>query len=471
MELMYGAIIMTSNNININTNLIKLHNKITIKQDLYYSSIIKQNDDYYIYFRKQVILDEPEHEVIERYKVHKDFTIEKDNNFCLKLAIASHNFRIISMNDKVIGIGGQSLGLKRYRVFKLVNSEFQKYDKVPVNVRMLTMSPEINSNGSIGSMVLSPKIFCPFFANGLYMFSFTDIKTGKYEIMNNKLPVLTGIKEGRHDGYYGYTMGKNEGISVYDSPSSLLYNKKNKRYYIYQRANLRRRVRYVQYCYSTDLVNWSNFELMKVKPEHNLPLTNIYYTNLFEIQGVNNYIGIIPYNYARGKIEYFQLYYSNNCEDWNLVGIIDTHVYHKIWMTLGEPLIYENKYYFFCANHDTSTLDVYYIDKNRFSYCESVKKNELSNINFRLMRFRTGKIILNFETFVNGYIKVQLSDKGGRIIKGYSYNDFDIIKSGVNSFDYILSWNGVNNVSLKKLLVSIEGVNFKIYSIGCTDVY
>ena len=64
----------------------------------------------------------------------------------------------------------------------------------------------------------------PYYANGLHLFEFNN---NKLEVINNGLPIITGLNPGRYDGHYGHTNNRDlnscrNGLTVYDSLGSIV---------------------------------------------------------------------------------------------------------------------------------------------------------------------------------------------------------------------------------------------------------
>ena len=122
------------------------------------------------------------------------------------------------------------------------------------------------------------------------------------------------------------------------------------------------------------------------------------------------------------------------------------------------------------SNYKNSSLEIYFIEKNRFSCVSTINKDEISYLSFKLMRFIDNCIKINFKTFENGYIKIQLKNKNDFVIDGYSFNDFNLICENMNEFEYEVSWKDKSDIPKEDLHVEIEGMNFNIYSINCVKV-
>ncbi len=480
MELIYKNIIEKYENIDFKVCELNYFKNLDINKNLEYPFIFNNNNKNYLYNR--VDINGPIiRDYIERYIINDIDDIKEDLKYSIKLYGATHNFRFFNFNNKIYGIGGNLMKYEDYYIYDTLNQsnnfiEYNRRDCLKFFKNHATNKFKCNK-ASLNYYVSKPNIYCPFHGNGLYLFNFNNIDNNDF-IVSKKLPIINGFNEGRHDGFYEteypepfVNMEKSKnGISVFDSSTSVLYNKDDKKYYLYQRANMASGIRNVQYCTSYNLTDWSNFELLKLNPEKNYSTTNIYYNNMFSINGVNNYIGYLPYNVVDEDNEILELYYSNDCILWNLIGVIHTHIYHKYWMVLGNPILKENKYYFYMSNYKNSSLEIYFIEKNRFSCVSTINKDEISYLSFKLMRFIDNCIKINFKTFENGYIKIQLKNKNDFVIDGYSFNDFNLICENMNEFEYEVSWKDKSDIPKEDLHVEIEGMNFNIYSINCNKV-
>jgi hypothetical protein len=471
MELINENIIINSENIEFNINVLKLEKKIFINKNIWYPCIVNNENLYYIHYRDDSNInkkEKPDHETSKRYLINNIFDIKDDESFNLNLGIASHNLRLFNLNNKLYGIGGQAFSIHNYNEFK--NTNVIKYIEFNEKNNILINSNDYNVNDLIGNKIFNPDIYCPYYANGLYLFELND-KNLNINELNDKLPIISGIKNGRHDGHYGYSNNKNNGITVFDSPTNLLYNDKEKKYFLYQRSNFETGIRHIQYCSSNDLLEWSDFNLIEYIPSINLLENNIYHGNFFKLDGVNNYIGIIPFNKkinsnydGLDENGYFKLYYSNDCVKWNYIGLLDTFLYYKLWMVMGKPILLNNNYYFYFHDVNEKTIIIKSLEKNRLSYAKSIE-NQFANILFKQTFIKNNEIVINFKTY-NGFIKMQLLDINKNIIDNYSFDNFDPIYDNRNEFNFIVSWNKNTHINIEtEVYIEISGVNFELFSI------
>jgi hypothetical protein len=475
MNLIHKELCVSYHNVNFKVNKINKINSFKIDKaiNINYPFIYSRENINYIYFRNTLKDELIEGQQTERYIIKNDFNIIKDNTFILSLGIGSHNFRLFNFDNINYGVGGQAKGIN-YIINDYRKTNKDEYIKYNNNIDTIDVNKYNLHNNLVGSKILNPKSFCPYFGNGLSLFKF-DENIIDYKILNNKLPIINGLKNGRMDCHYASgSIYPNPGFSVFDSVTSILQH--NNTYYLYQRANIRTGIRNIQYCTSNDLINWSDFKLLKFKDlnDNNSEIFNIYYSNFFKINDVNHFIGIIPINKKYGskydmleKDGTLNLYYSNNCIDWNYIGIIKNFEYYSEWLVLGNPIIKNNKYYFYILNKKNNEFELYEIEQNRLSYVEPNNKNELSTILFNPIILNNKKIIINFKTMKDGYLKFRLLDFNKNVIDGYRYTQFNIISENLNINNYELKWGNNSIIDYNdNIYIGLEGKNFELYSLN-----
>ncbi len=465
--------ILSSVNINnIYPNTFTFIKNIDIGKNIGYPFVFCQNNTNYIYYRDIHDKPQPEHECTKRFVIKNYTHIENDESFKLELGRASHNFRLFNFDNNICGFGGQAL--LDLNICQFNNTTNKNYKSYETNIKYLNCKDyniKYRTYKNYGHKFIDPTFFCPYYGNGLYLFKYED---NIFKEVIDK-PIISGIKNGRYDGNYFNSDGINlekakNGLTVFDSTTNILYNEKNKTYYLYQRANLGKDIRYIQYSTSTNLIDWSDFNLIKLGNEFNIMDINIYYGNFFKIEGFDTFIAILPINYKNiplSKVkneQHLVLFYSIDCINWNFIGKMKTDEYYSNWMCIGQPLINGNNFYFYMFNKNTKNISVYNLPRNRFSYL--LIENEEKLIKFKPLFFESNKIKINMTIFNNGYVSAQLKDINGNIIDGYSFSDFETLKGHFDSFDYELSWKNTEVYSNKLVKLEIIGINFKIYSIG-----
>ena len=473
---MSELLLKTDKNIIFVVNKFKLENKIKVGKKLCYPFIFNEKDKSYLYYRAICNKPKPEHEITKRYIINNLFDFIDDVDFNLSLGIANHNFRLFNFNNLKYGIGGQSLLIHDYNQFlKTNNKVFIDFND---NIKFL-INKDYGINDHYCDKFIDPSIYCPYYANGLYLFNFEGDNCKEV----NKLPIISGIKEGRYDGHYGFCDNINlnasqKGLTVFDSTTSILYNENIEKYFLYQRANIGTGIRNIQYCFSKDLINWSDFKLLDLKLNLNIFDFNIYYNNFFKLDDIDLFIGILPVNKKINSeysglesIENYELYYSEDCINWTFIGLLDSHEYYKNWLVLGAPITKNNKYYFYSSNFSDESIEIFNMPKNRFSYFTNDDKNLKSKINLKLLQVKSNIIRINMTIFEGGYLKVQLKDLHKNIIEGYSFDDFININGFIDEFDYVLKWNNDLELLNKEVYIEIEGINFNLYSINNKLMY
>ena len=436
------------------------HNK-----NIYYMSII----DNYIYC-KQCISEKPYDEFTIRINIENPLLPIFDKNFYKDFYVASHNMYCFKDNsDNIKAIGGQALGINSKEYFNDIG--FKSY---------FDLNPFINSHPYGITMngcdkIHDPNIICPYYGNGLHLF---ELKDDNFICVNKNLPIISGIHLGRNDGHYGYTDNTNiinsrNGLTVYDSLGSIIFNEEKQLYFLYHRANIGTGRRAIQYSTSKDLIKWSGYNLVKFGEDYNYFNSNMYNSNFFKLGNV--YLAILPYirklsndYYSFENIQYNNLYYSYDCINYNLLGsiLVNQNIteLEQYEFASNFPYLYNNIMYHYVRNTSNKNIDIYSSKKNRFCYITNDNYNECE-FKMHITNFNKKHIILNLEVHNNGYILIQLNDITNKAIINFTYDCFDkIINSDL--IEKEISWNNNNIVLLTEFIICFKLFNAKLYTIN-----
>ncbi len=459
--------IVSSNNIKLEPNKLKKETHINTEKKIYYLNRV-DNYIYYKYIDDNIL--EPENNIVSKIDILNPLIPNFNDDFIVQKGCAGNNMYFFKdINDNIKIIGGQHLGKSNYDIFK----KNIIYDNYNSTIDFLDSSNYLIKMPGY-RQIYNPLKECPYYANGLHLFTYKD---NIITCENNNLPILSGIKEGRYDGHYGNTDNNSlsscrNGLSVYDSLTSVVYNYTDSTYYLYQRANIGTGIRSIQYSTSKNLYNWSEFNIVNFKD--NPFMYNIYYSNFFKFKNI--YLAILPYvkrinnSYnSVDKYEYYNLYYSHDCINYILIGpihvnILNEGILEQYFLCTNEPVFHNDKLYFYIQNNLTKQLGIFYIEKNRYFYITNDSDNEA---NIVLIYEKKDKLHLKLNICVeyNGYIKMQLTDKNNNVIDNYSYDNFDII-CNIDEINYTPSWNKISNtLPDTSYFINIIFYNAKIYEI------
>ena len=460
------------NSINTIICPIQLHLEKSIKLDnnITYMSIV----DNYIYCRIPNNDYELNHyeDLTSRINIINPLELYFDNDFKINIEVASHNMYFFKDKENNIkSIGGQGQGICSLDKFKnniLYDNYHSKYpfiDSKPYNIRM----------GGYHK-IYNPNIPCPYYANGLHLFC----KNNKDELfcLNDNLPIISGIHPGRYDGHYGYSDNKTisrcrNGLTVYDSLGSIIYNDEKELYFLYHRANIGTGRRTIQYSTSPDLINWSEYNLVNFGDNYNYFNSNIYISNFFKLGDC--YIAILPYvkriNNAYDSMDnkqYNVLFYSYDCIHYHMIGPIlinnDITSIECLLMATNKPYIHNNKMYFYFSNKINNCMNIYSSKLDRFCYITNKSDSECT-FQIKLTKFNKNKLVINLQVSDMGYVLIQLHDKDNNILTGYEFDSFDKI-SIVDSLDYVVSWNNNSIISYDDIIISFKLYNARLYNIN-----
>jgi len=444
MDFIYYSNIIESDNIKISSVAPIVENKFYSGiKDLVYPSLVKIDGNQFMYIRvyNEYKDKEKKKEQHIRYKIENMTNFIKDDNYLLHLGKASHNLYMFNAEDKkVYGIGGQHCSPK-----------FENYEE------------EVNKN-----TIILPGIFLygynevfnhykpnKYYANGLHLFEYND---NNLYVVNDKLPVISGIHPGRNDRHYGPYVEGTEGIglTVFDSITSIVFNHTINKYFLFQRANIGLGIRGIQYTTSNDLKNWSEFKLCNF---NNVNVNGFYSPNMFKLSNINSYICIIPYNKLKNSNTSdengsFLIYFSKDLHNWYYIDKFCDHKLDETFIT--NPLEYEDKYYIYKTDIH-GYIYCYSLPKYRISYVESLRSDLQSTMTINYEQ--EGSIYINCKVENLGYIKIIINykDKTTKVVDDIIGPIDNTIQLTTNNIPIML-----NNVEC----ITIKFFKSNIYLIG-----
>lgn len=319
----------------------------------------------------------------------------KDNkidNVILKGKCASHNFIpfISKCKTKYYGIGGL-----------YTNEYHDKCDKILKKTYM-------------GKKTISSEYYHPCHCNGLYLFQSDDLVNWEYV---QDTPVISGMHKGQTEGRNGWI------CTEFDGKISIFYSNILKKYIIYVRSNIKSGVRWVQMATSDDLINWSPFQLIKMKT-FNEKQDNYYHLDVMEYPGASIFIGLSPYTNSNINPDKccIKLLFSIDGINWIDKGsILDTPLskYNKKHNTVHTTGLFniENDNFSFYFNKNYAG----HLDRNMPSYinkyiigCDKIigiTNNNLIVGEFRVKLYLNNIILFNLKHLNNGYLTIYFNDK------------------------------------------------------------
>ena len=198
----------------------------------------------------------------------------------------------------------------------------------------------------------------------------------------------------------------------FDSMPSLLYI--NNTYYLYHRANLNQGVRHICYATSKDMKEWSEFKLVNfVNKPFNTNKDSYYISNFSKYPGIDDlYIGLTPYSLDNTKNRWIVLFLSTDGINWTFIGSV-TNRMSFILPVVQELEEVDGKYNQYIHDYYGETITKYSIDKDRFIGLYSENGTLLT----KLMETVDNKIIVNYVTYNDGYIEIDIYDENMNKIK------------------------------------------------------
>lgn len=462
-------ILIEENNTAIHSNVLNHEKTIKNMDKIYYMSLVDDNIYYKICLETKNI---PNNEITCKFNILDPLNPYQVLSFNNNYGLASHNMYFFKdKENKTKAIGGQHYGIISYNNDIKNNTNYSDYH---AGITFIDSSKyQITYTGY--NEIYNHNEICPYYANGLHLFDKID---DKLICLNNNLPIISGVHEGRYDGHYGYcnTIDLNycrNGLTVYDSIGSVIYNKEKDLYFLYHRSNIGLGLRTIQYTTSKDLLIWDEFNLVNFGDEYDFFNSNIYYSNFFNIPNTNIYLAILPYNkkkssdyYAIDSKEEYRLYYSFDCINYKYIGNIhenyDLKILEDYAFTTNLPYYFNDMMYFYIYDNINLNLNIYSLKKNRYLYINNKTDNE-SVFKIKLDNYLE-EIKLNINVKNNGYLILELLDINKQIINNYSFDEFNKI-SDIDSTNYIASWNNESKIPKNTFYISFKLYNAMIYSI------
>lgn len=420
-----------------------------------YGSFVKETNE--IYFRDTKCNDDKIIKSINQHSTHKllvkDYQTIIYTGDIYPLHIASHNLFTFydEISNNILAIGGQSYNKTHFERFQSNGDQLlTPTDHLITKNKLMLKNP----------VIYNPNIPCNYFANGLHLFKLTN---NKFEVINNQLPIISGIHNGRQDSHYAkhnfnfnnINLNSNIGLTVYDSIGSIIYV--NGGYILYHRANLSAGLRHIQYATSNNLIHWSEWNLINFQ-EFDFQTSNCYNPNFFFIDKCNLIWGIIPYYTKKCKNTTtmndsgkYLLVYSLNGIDWTTIGTLAPSICHQDLWVSGPPFISSNGFTFFMFKNNK--LDLYIVPTWRMCYITNTKPTVAQ---FRIpVNLFNHSILLNIVIEKDGWLIAELIDSTEKIVEKLE------IEGEINSYGYKLNFKHTQN----NLKLQIKFLNANIYSI------
>ena len=272
-------------------------------------------------------------------------------------------------------------------------------------------------------------------------------------------------------------------IPITDTVPNIIYNPNIDSYIYYNRANIQQQCRYISVSFSKDLKEWTNNELIRLHPPFKFRRfdDNIYIPSIFLYESY--YLGIWTFIDQRKWTISYQFYISKNGIDFYKINeffkeklnyqLRNIHLDDKNVVFIPNSFSVENNKFIFYSwihNHkrNKDNLNKWSIRKDGFTSIKSIEEN-ISSFLTKLVNIRNNKLIINFKTEEDGYIKVQLLDKSNNLIKGYDFHDCNLIMG--DNCNYTIKWDNNDFISDKQVKIEVKLYKAEIFSFNCDEIY
>lgn len=286
--------------------------------------------------------------------------------------------------------------------------------------------------------------------NGLYILQSTDAIKWDY-ILQHPLRIPSG-----HE--------KDIGISEFDSQPSCFYDLVTENYFLYTRNNIRKGNRYVKLFKSSNFIDWRGPFKIILHPTFDSEEDNIYLFNANRYPDTEYFYAFVNFFSVKKEINGIFIANSTDGVNWHLLSKIKNclNYNHSLrFIFTGSPIVYGPDQFNIYMNKDQKQLLEYTLRKDSLSFISA--SEELGKLESRLVMKTQPFIILNYETFSDGFIIMQLRDEINQIIPTYDFESFDILKS--DDIERQVSWNKNSNLPDTSFHIEIILQNAKLYSI------
>jgi len=448
-----------NNNTNIYVEPFLYHNIIVEKSSNIIIEITKPK------FEKTVLQNTENHEGASNgyYKI-----INTNNKYLLYYRALAHDCYVNSKTTHYL-----TEELVKYECFCLAESnDGLDFEKKNYNI--------INNN-SINNNVLKHDLFCHNF------FPYYSIKES----------IFLGISGTRMFNGGLYLFNSNNGIewkqlrcilteneilndwchsNHFDTHNCIVYNKLEDMYYIYVRHN-NKDYRSIQYTKSRDLIKFEKCKEIIIndingKIKNSNKSNQIYSPGIFEYPN-SNYILAIP-SIGTQSVKYCNtMLISKNYNEWYTItntlfnnninddDINDDDINDDDIMNVNGIVISPNKDKFYIYINNNTLL------KNTCINCYSFPLNRINKINsigsghiiIDFISLINNKLWINFETFNDGYIYLELIDKNDKInnISNKAYG---------NENNFLVTWETDNNNINENFKIKFNLYNCNLYSLS-----
>jgi hypothetical protein len=318
--------------------------------------------------------------------------------------------------------------------------------------------------------------------NGLYLYKSKD--GIEWELANN-LPIASSISK--------VAKKTKQGILAFDTSPSVVFDDNTNKYYLYTRANYAEDIRFIMSAESTDLINWSEFDIIKTNPTPFIPTMQNYYSPYtFKYPNSNYHISFPTYFECTPRQNRLT---HNGCIK---IGFCNSLIDFRDWTFIDNKLFYRDKaikndqdirYRYDMVgfidntdNKDTTNFELY-IHENVGTLNNVIRKYEIRRDGFSSLYSKDGYIIFNNNEFninsdninnikinyqcidEDSYIKIILIDNlTNNIIKETNNIKGDKVDKLLKwNTDYII--NNINEEKCKNIYIKILLKNTHLYSI------
>lgn len=299
----------------------------------------------------------------------------------------AYNFALINLNNKLLLMGGHTPEItntyikNHYKKFYIENKTFEA-----TRYKGISQNKFISNNHCNKAHI-----------NGVYIINLTENKQISYYKNQNK-PVIH-LKSPH--------INTEQNID-FDTMSSLVFNKKTKKYIYCTRANIKSNTRFISYSSSNDMINWETFKYLDLKTDFDKD--NYYYPSIFNYYDI--FIGFPLYSIINNNIfsnsEIKVIVSDSEFNNWQNIGYLKKN--NNIFDSRIVGVNFNNKEYDEIFEHTNQSYSTNSIISHKFPKYSifGIKNND--NLEGEIT---TKPIVLNQKNILhanileNGYINIE----------------------------------------------------------------
>lgn len=223
-------------------------------------------------------------------------------------------------------------------------------------------------------------------------------------------------------------------VPISDAYTCLFYDNYHEKYFLFNRMNVDIGCRYIMKSESDDLINWTNYEVIKTNPKFGYEKhENYYFPSMMKYNNTKYTFGLLNHLNTKTNILTENVFISENNIDFDFINMVKTNTVN---ITEGKNFHYNENNFLFIPN-------AFYVnDKFNFFYITHTHEENFRNLNLMSLRKDGFSSIYSkegsFSIMLKGDIKINY--KSNNLIRVKIYDKSEL-KFDENIFGDELEWD------------------------------